>query len=829
MRSVNKKLIFKPLTAAVICALSTTPVFADVFKSTLVDENGSPIKNAKIHVHGQENYVTTDSKGNFVINAQPSDKLHIGADKYEDKEIIASTLSSGSKVVLNYSDIEHIIVNSSGLHQTTLEMATPVSVLAGDELKMRVQPTLGETIKAEPGVHSTYYSPVASSPVIRGMSGPRVKVLQNGLDASDVSNTGPDHANAVEGITTKQIEILRGPATLLYGSGAIGGVVNVIDNRIPTEIIDGNEVVTDARYSSVSNEKLFAVAGDFAFGDIQIHADAFSRKSDEIEIPKNDNPHHEEEDHDEHEGHDDHDEHEENEYTGKLANSDIDAKGFNLGASYITNDYFFGLSFGQLENDYGIPGHHHHHEEEEDHDHEDEDHDDDHDEHDHAEENERVYAALRQDRVQFAGAIYSPFKGIETLSFRGGYTDYEHTEFEAGVAGTSFTNKTTEARITAEHEEVSNAHGIFGYHYTRSKYSATGEEAFTPASTTTSQALFLLEEMNIDNLNLQFGTRIEQVEIDANQLTNEHVEGPAPAFLNFDELNFSASLGFVWTYTDGYSIAASFAHAERSPSAAELLSNGLHIATNSYDLGAMYQMDEHGDIEYNESFAKQETASNIDVSWRKYSGDFRFTVSGFYNRVDNYFFQRDTGFYFEHLDHDHDEHDDHGVHNVALDDDDHDHDHEAEGETPIRAFTASDVQISGIEAEMLYTLSDSWSTRVVADYTRVKLVDGGYLPRIPPMKFINEWTYAVNDWQVTGSVHHYAKQDNVTANEEPTDSYTLLNFEAQYFLTVSENDLVIYLQGQNLTDEYAQVHSSFLKEQAPLPGRNFSLGVRGYF
>lgn len=813
MISVNKRLIVKPLTAAVLCALTTSPVLADVFKSQLLDEKGAPIRNAKIHVHGQENYVTTDAQGNFVINAQPSDKLHIGADKYEDKEIIAGTLSNKNSITLSYSNIENIIVNSSGLHQTTLEMASPVTVLAGDELKMRVQPTLGETIKAEPGVNATYHGPVASSPIIRGMSGPRVKVLQNGLDASDVSNMGPDHANAVEGITTKQIEILRGPATLLYGSGAIGGVVNVIDNRIPTAIETDNEVVTDLRYSSASNEKLFAVAGDFSFADWQLHADAFSRKTDDIEIPENDHADHDEEEHDEH----DHEE----EYTGKLANSDIDAQGFNLGASYITDDYFFGLAFGQLESDYGIPGHHHHHEDEEgeegdDHDHEDE--------HDAESENERVYAALRQDRIQLAGALYAPLQGIEAINLRAGYTDYQHTEFEAGVAGTSFTNKTTEIRLTAEHEEIANSHGIFGYHYVRSKYSATGEEAFTPDSTSTTQALFLLEEMNINSVNLQFGTRIEKVEINADQLANDNVEGNVPSFITFDETNFSASLGFVWNYADGYSLATSFAHAERSPSAAELLSNGLHIASNSYDLGAIYQMDEHGDIEYNSDFAKQETASNIDISWRKYAGDFRFTFSGFYNRVDNYFYQRDTGFYLEHLGHDHDEHEA----NINLVDDD-DHDHEAEGETPIRAFAASDVEISGIEAELLYTLDENWSTRLVSDYTQVKLVGGGYLPRIPPMKIINEWTYAANDWQVTGSVHYYAAQNDVAENEEATDSYTLVNLEAQYFLNFNEQELVIYLQGQNLTDEYAQVHSSFLKEDAPLPGQNFSFGIRGYF
>ena len=130
---------------------------------------------------------------------------------------------------------------------------------------------------------------------------------------------------------------------------------------------------------------------------------------------------------------------------------------------------------------------------------------------------------------------------------------------------------------------------------------------------------------------------------------------------------------------------------------------------------------------------------------------------------------------------------------------------------------------------MLYTFNENLTTRVVADYTRIKLVDGGYVPRVPPMKIINEWTYTMDSWQVTASVHHYGEQDDVANNEEATDDYTLLNFEAQYFLDFNDKEVVIYFQGQNLTDEYAEVHSSFLKEQAPLPGRNFSLGVRGYF
>ena len=235
------------------------------------------------------------------------------------------------------TDIERVLITASPIKRTVLESSTPVTILSGEELDQNQAATLGDTLKSVPGVHSSYYGPVASSPIIRGLDGPRIKVVQNGLGASDASRVGPDHQVSTETSTATQIEVLRGPATLLYGSGAIGGVVNVVDNRLPTQRQEGVSGEVFAQYDNVAEAKTLSTDLNAGSGDFAFHIDGYTRKTDDYKIPVP-------ADIDADGG------------STTLANSDIDASGYNLGAGWITDDMRVAFSYGHMDSDYGLPG-----------------------------------------------------------------------------------------------------------------------------------------------------------------------------------------------------------------------------------------------------------------------------------------------------------------------------------------------------------------------------------------------------------------------------------------------------------------------------------------
>ena len=540
---------------------------AQRYTGVITDNQGQPLKNARVHIHGRQQYVYADEQGRFSIQAPVNAELHISAAGFGDSFVTVGA-EQQLDVRLTAGGIERIVVAASGIHKYNLEMATPVSVLTGEELSRRTEPTIGETLKYEPGVHANYYGPVASSPVIRGLDGPRVRVLNNGLDTADVSRIGPDHAITADAITAQQIEVLRGPATLLYGSGAIGGVVNVVDNRIPRQLRANSETKLETRYGDVSNEKTVALNHEGSGDNIAWHFDGFNRDAADYQVPRFIN--------------------DEGESSSLLENSWAKSQSMTGGISYIGDRGLFGISLGRLESDYGIPGHLPHEEQHEDEAAEQGEHDE------HAEE-AGVFAKLKQNRLSMAGEWYTPLPGVETLSFSAAYTDYQHQEIEDGVPGTTFNNKAVESRLTLEHEDLGGWHGLVGYHLQRSDYRAFGEEAFTPNSISLSHALFVLEEKQFGNLTAQLGGRIERTKHDAGALALGHdgalVEGISDRFAAI-----SASAGVVWEFVPGFSWALAVSRSERAPSAAELYSNGAHIATSSYELGLAYQLDEDGEI-----------------------------------------------------------------------------------------------------------------------------------------------------------------------------------------------------------------------------------------
>lgn len=715
-------------------------------------------------------------------------------------------------------EIETLVITATPLNRSVLESATPVSIIAGEDLKQRIAPTLGETLKNVPGVHSTYFGPVSSSPIIRGLDGPRIKVVQNGLDVSDASRVGPDHVVSTETSNAEQIEVLRGPATLLYGSGAIGGVVNVVDNRLPKEQREETEGQVSYLHDTVSDEDTFSINLDGGSGNFAWHLDAFDRTTENYEIP---GPAEADDHGDEDDGHEDED-------TGELENSFIDANGFTAGFGWIEDDFRAAFSFGKLKSEYGIPGHGHGEEEghEDEHDEEEEGHEDEHGE-------EELFGQLDQDRYQAMVDWLNLDGFLSEVHIHAAYTDYTHAEIEEGEVGTRFDNESTELRVWSKHKTLNGWDGVIGINYVDTDFSALGEEAFSPATQSDMIALFILEEKRYGKFLWQLGGRIESTEITPDNSffeedEDEHEEeGEEHVPIAFDSQSYTAlsvSAGTVWQLSDNSSLALNYAHSERAPTSAEIFSNGPHIGTSTFEIGAGFNVVAEGDgfeVVQSADKVEKEVSNNIDLTYRVSGEHLEASFSLFYNQIDDYLFQQNTGFFAEDG-HGHEEEEGH-------DEEEEGHGDEEEGELPVFAFRQQDADIYGFEAELDWHISENLRLDTYADFTRAELENGDNVPRIPPLRIGVELHWEADNWHAELGSTYYAEQDRITEFETVTDSYTLVNAAFNYYLDVDGREIVFFVKGNNLTDKLARVHSSFLKDDAPLPGRSFVVGTRVNF
>ena len=295
----------------------------------------------------------------------------------------------------------------------------------------------------------------------------------------------------------------------------------------------------------------------------------------------------------------------------------------------------------------------------------------------------------------------------------------------------------------------------------------------------------------------------------------------------------SVSAGAVWDFAPGYNVAVSVSRSERAPSAAELFSFGPHIGTRTYEVGALFELagdEDHPEFELAGGSIEMETANNIDLTFRKYEGDLGIVLNAFYNRVDDYYFQTNTGLFAEDG-HDHGEEDEH---DEAGHEDEHEgedeHGHEEEGELPVFLFRTGDAILHGFEAQAFWQATDELKVTLHSDYVRARLANGGGdLPRTPPLRFGSRFNYVDEQLSMELAVTRYQDQDRIGEFETQTDGYTLVDFSLSYLMTVEDIDMTFYIHGENLTDEEARVHTSFLKDDAPRPGRNFAMGVRANF
>ncbi|WP_414829734.1 TonB-dependent receptor [Alteromonas sp. H39] len=794
-------------------------------KVTSVD--GKPVSGARIEVEGSRKTAYTNDQGEYTLADVPLSHIHLHV--YSDRHIHGDNdlgdVSGNQQVdfVLEPASVENIVVTATAMQTSVLESVTPVTVIGAQALKKIQQPTLGETLKQTPGVHSTYFGPVSSSPIIRGNNGPRVKIVQNGLDVSDVSRVGPDHNVASNTSSATQVEVLRGPATLQFGSGAIGGVVNVVDNRIPRELPYGVEGEAEVSYSTVDEGKYGKVDVTGNQGKLAYHFDAYSRDTENVDIPgyASVSP-------------------DEDEPRGTLENSSMETTDFTAGLSWVEDEGYFGFAVEKLDNLYGVPGHAHAHGEEE-HDHEGET-EEEHEAHaDEAEEG--VMLDVDMTRYQLAGEWHSPIEFITNAKFAAAYTDYEHAEIEGNEIGTVFSNKSSDIRFSVTHEEVAGWHGVLGLQFNDAEYEAIGDEAFTPATDSNSYAVYLVEQRHVGDVTFELGGRVERTEYDAadtmvdlhvdhgdHDHDEEHEEGHEEGhddeldhedglhtydFNTYDFTATSLSAGFNWEYVTGQAVALTLSRSERAPSLQELFAAGQHLATETFEVGLVFDMDEDGEISESLRDVKEEVSTNIDLTFRKFTGDWGYSVSFFYNQANDYIYQSATG--LNTLSEEHEEEESEAEHEAHAD----------EG-LPVFYFQQADADIWGMEAEGYYDLNDQWRVTVFSDLINAE-VDGDNLPRIPPMRVGTEFSYVNDGLSASLGATWHDEQDQLAAYETVTDGYTLIDASVQYEFNHTGIDWVLFAKGDNLTDEEARVHTSFLKDKAPLPGRNLTLGVRAYF
>ncbi|WP_132985214.1 TonB-dependent receptor domain-containing protein [Luteimonas terricola] len=698
------------------------------------------------------------------------------------------------------TDLDAIRVHANPIHRTAEDLARPVAVLAGERLDEAKANSIGETVSRLPGVQSSFFGAGVGRPIIRGMEGARVQVLSDGLAAGDVSTVSVDHAVSIEPFLANQIEVLKGPATLLYGNGAIGGAVNVVDGRIPEAAtarpLEGR---AELRAGSVNDERtgMLRLDGTSASGRFVFHIDALHRETGDIDIPgyAESAALRGEHGHDDHDDHDDHEEAGHEDARGRLPNSFVRTDSGALGLSWIGDRGFIGIGQSLFNTRYGVPGHVH---VEDDHGHDD--HDDHGDDADH--DDGGVHVVMDQRRSEIRGGVddIGPF---QSLRVKLAHTDYTHTEYEGTEVGTVFDNTTVEGRLELVHGSLGGWEGAFGAQWSQRDFAAVGAEAFVPDSDSRDAGVFWIGERDFGPANLELGLRHDRNSID--------IAADAGPSRDFDTT--SLSLATRWNLNPEMHLSFGLDRAQRSPTAEELYSNGMHVATQSHEFG-----DAGLDVE---------TANRAEVGLHWHRGPLRLEASLYHVRYDDFIHLADTGI--------------------------------VDGGLPVRAWHQADARFSGGEVEAEWTFIDNgsgaWTLRAFGDVVRGKLaghgtrtVDisvphgghshdysaqlplSGNLPRLAPSRVGGDLRWTSDHWRAGIGAVRYASQDDVAEFEEATPGYTLVHANLAWHMdTASGNAVELFVNGNNLLDKEARAHTSFLKDLAPLAGRGVSAGVRVLF
>lgn len=660
-----------------------------------------------------------------------------------------------------------------------LNLLAGTSVLSGTDLVRDMRPQIGDTLARLPGVSATSFSPGASRPVLRGFQGERIRVLTDGIGSIDVSNTSADHAVTIDPLTAERVEVLHGPAVLLFGSQAIGGAVNVLDRRIPRRVPD-EPIHLDliAGYGSADNEHSIAAGADAPIGKsgLVVHFDGSYRNTDDREIggfllsPELRAEQLDIAAEEEAEGHAE----EAAEaralagFRGVLPNSATETKTLGGGLALIRDGGNIGVSLSWFDSDYGVPsrpGAHHHHEDGEE----------------GEEEGEHgavpVTIGLEQIRADLRGELELGNSAGDKLRVRAAYADYEHTEFEGDEVGTVFKTEGVEGRLEYVQGDRDGWRGVTGGQYFKRDFAAVGPEAFLPPNQTSQVGLFTLQEFTFGKLGVEAAGRYEHTNVRSD---------PIGMARHFDAI--SAALGASYDLAPRVKIGANVSRAERAPSAEELFSNGPHVATQAFEIGSP-------------TLAK-EKSWGAEAYARAETDDYRLSASLFANWFDDYIFQAATG--------------------------------EEQDELPVFRYFQRDATYYGFELEASATLYRGDGLRVVgdvvSDYVRATIKDGnGPVPRIPPLRVLAGVEAQTGNLDGRVEVEWTADQDRVAALENPSDGFTLVNASVAWRPWGRSNGTTLLLSANNIFDVEARRHASFTKDFVPLAGRDVRLSLRATF
>lgn len=646
------------------------------------------------------------------------------------------------------------------------QLVIPVSVLNGRELSLNRGATIGETLNGIPGVSQTSFGPNASRPVIRGLDAERVRILQNGVGILDASSLSFDHAVAIDPLVIEQIDVIRGPASLLYGGSAVGGVVNAIDHRIPREKLNGVTGRAEARVGGPDSQNSVAGVIDAGNGRFAIHGDVFSRKTSDLDIPdfavsrrkaaKDGIA---------------------RENRGRLNNSSAESDGGAIGASLTFDNGYIGASFSTLDSNYGVVA------------------------------KEGVRIDMRSNRWDLASEFTDLGNVINRVKFRMAYTDYKHDEVKLGEVDTSFANRGIEGSFEAGHAPINTGvgtlQGTVGLQFQNTHFSALGHEAFVPNNTTQTKALYVYEELPIlatnNKLKLTAGARFGHTSVDKS--ASEHF-GPAE---NRSFNPNSYAMGSLYQFNDNWTLAGNVSHNERAPSHFELYANGIHAATGQFEVG-----NSQFDVERSKGIDAQ-------IRWKKDAHS--FSVGAYYTRFSNFIGLFDTGRMSG--DDDHDDHDD---------DDDHDdhHDHHDES-LPIAQFGNVAAVIKGLETEGRFNVANHLDLTMRGDYVHATDRDTGRpLPRIAPLRLGAGLIYQNSQFGARVNVMRAFNQGRTATQELATDGYTDVSAMVTYKLPTKTN-WELFARANNLLNEEIREHSSFLKDLSMQGRRSVMLGLRSDF
>lgn len=697
------------------------------------------------------------------------------------------------------SGLEEIIVVAHPLSKEGLAQAS--DVLGGAELDRKAAGNIGATVGNQPGVHNASFGVALGRPVIHGLDGARVRIMEDRIDTLDVSVTSAEHAVATDPFIANQVEILKGSSTLLYGSGAIGGVVDVQTGRIPNDaFLTGVSGRFDFKAADNGEERNGVFRLDGGVGMLGWHLDGFSRRAGDYDIPgfaasvrelarEEEEEHHDDEEHgEEEEGHHDdeeeeHHEDEEEEFFGVLPASGFEVQGGSGGFSLVGDGFLVGVAVSKLAAEYGIPGHGHeghgHHEdgEEEHEEGEEEHHEDeegDHEEEEHGEEGNAT-GDLDQTRVDFEAVFVDPFPGISSFDLRFAVNDYAHDELEpSGEVGSAFENDAWEARVDVSHEAVAGWEGVVGVQTGDRSFSVVGEEAFVPPVETRNFGMFWVGERSFPGFQLESGVRFDRVEHDPATGANSTFSG------------VSASLGVVVPLADEWTGTALADYSSRAPVGEELYSNGPHFGARSFELGDA-SLGEEG------AFNLSATLSRRGERWSALGTVYRTAFTDF-------IFQLPTGEYREGL--------------------------------VVRRFRQADATFTGLDLEASFEVSNWQGGRLELHgmfdtvSATVDLRGNDHLPRIPPARA--GLGVAVENGPV--SIHvdfmRVFSQEDAADLEFETDGYNDLRAYVCWDVEAGDMSFSVYLQGKNLTDDEQRKHTSLVKDLVPEPGRTIEAGVR---